>query len=619
MAEAKRAWAVTIEVDGRQNYVLGETEKLQEMLGASRIIDGTRREADALFGEAGSHVFGPVSGEIRAWAPADGKEGLLRAAFAMRLWLEARGVPHSCGVIECRADHFEVGDLLPAPREAPDPWHEPARPSLTWVHAALSARCALRKHAKTGEDARPTCSLFAPCRVHGTDAANHWWPEGAPDMPTDETRRRLVSDRAWSKVTVWREERSAFYYDQLLQQLLPAIRAEVGKHGEGELPLNIPPRAVDFSDLAADDATDSYIALACADGDGMSRVLAGLDWNSAAWGDARPAWQRNRDFADAYDKCVKAAFRAALLRVIPTAIVPDKTRAAKLVSEADKAAKGVKDARLRLRIPVLPQLLGGDDLWMVASRSVAMSLVREFIDQYASEAAKPGPLATALEVARRASPHAPLALTVSAGIAFAKAGHPADAMIASAEALMKSAKRLRKGKAWRVKAPSPPEGCLDWHWIESSRTEAPEEARAHGARYEHDGVLHLLTTRPWTASQSAGFETAARLFRDGIARRKREQLEAILRLGKPLSELAWEGWLQGLQDEEPQKLLKVNEALPQEWRLPADGKGRLLPWRDLPGAPMACATPLIDLLLLQDILAAGASVSEPREVADASR
>ena len=58
---ATDACAVWIEVDGRQRYLF-ETDKLAEILGASRVIAETVTKAGEYFPTC--HVFQPVSGEI---------------------------------------------------------------------------------------------------------------------------------------------------------------------------------------------------------------------------------------------------------------------------------------------------------------------------------------------------------------------------------------------------------------------------------------------------------------------------------------------------------------------------------------------------------------------------
>ena len=191
-AETKSdAWAVSIEVDGRQKYLF-ETDKLQEMVGASAIMRDMA--AHALRIKAGSiHVFQPASGEVRAWSTE--RDELLHFAWCIREWLADRGVEHTAVLLSCRADHFtrdkndDEQARCAAKRKEPvrsdiDPVEDqPDWPDLAWVHRALTALARRVKDAKPGSDASPTCSLFEACRIHGFDYANEW-------SPAEETRER---------------------------------------------------------------------------------------------------------------------------------------------------------------------------------------------------------------------------------------------------------------------------------------------------------------------------------------------------------------------------------------------------------------------------------------------
>ena len=225
--------------------------------------------------------------------------------------------------------------------------------------------------------------------------------------------------------------------------------------------------------LDDDDAGDQFVAFICADGDGMGRLFTGLDWNLPGWGrssgddadfgDLRP-WERNRQFSEALDRAVREAFRTAVAEVT----LPDL--------EALKELHKANDQGNRFTIPVLPQLLGGDDLWTIARRDVALRLCRTFADgvprrienskilkkgialseQAANESEQKAgePDRTAGESERTADKCGqangkPVTLSMSHGIAFAKAGHPVHAMIEAAESLLKSAKALRNGLAWK--------------------------------------------------------------------------------------------------------------------------------------------------------------------------
>jgi len=567
------ACVVAVEVDGRQAYLF-ESDKLREMLGASRIIAQSVEHARTLFIEkAGLHLHGPVSGVIHAWAPIENKVTLLDAAWRLREWLEARGVAHSCAYLETDSRHFTLDQESDA---------NVFYPSLASVHQQLGDRIRRRKDGKGAVDARPRCSLFAACQIHGLEPANRWRPGGQrPDE--DEPRRELVSERADRKLTEWEKEKNWNFYGKNL--LAPVKEALVERGVKID-------RIRTFSDLTelldGGQGSDSYIAFVCADGDGMGRLLGQVNWNvpldppspeSNVWNGLTP-WERNAQFAYEYNDCVVEAFTYAV-RHLATHLDLDRY----LVKE-------------KFIVPLLPQVLGGDDLWMIIERRHAPSFVAEFASKYADLADRKLILRGAARSVGGDEGQA--VLTVSLGIAFAKSGHPASAMAEAAEELLKSAKGRRKVLV-------DPQGCVDWHWIQSSRIEGMKEARDQ-LSYRDDGenLLHL-TTRPWTlADMEKHKEGSVALV--NVPRRKREQLETVLRLGLEESRLAWQGWWKSLTRKEQAFVEGAFKAL--GWV-----EGGSLPWRRRAAdaetvnragyeanLPVEWETPLLDLLVVEQIL-----------------
>ncbi len=115
MDEIKNACVVSIEVDGRQAYIF-ETDKLQERLGASRILDNMREQAEGLARKSSGKVmiYSPVSGAIGAWAEKTNRSELLNFAWKLREWLAEHGVEHRIGYLETDKRHFtEPGNGTP--------------------------------------------------------------------------------------------------------------------------------------------------------------------------------------------------------------------------------------------------------------------------------------------------------------------------------------------------------------------------------------------------------------------------------------------------------------------------------------------------------------------------
>lgn len=651
--DENRAWASSIEVDSRQQYLF-ETDKLQEMVGASAIMRGLADEAcrlEQLDQNAAVHLFQPASGEVRAWSTD--RTSLLRFVWKLREWLTRRGVEHTAVMMPCRQDHFacdrpDVATEEPdiQPDQATDLHPEPGFPDLAWVHRTLTALARRVKNAKPGSDARPVCSLFESCRIHGLDFANEWTPSEEEEQEGEgrERRRALRGYRARAKFDARQADRLRFVdeavkeplYDRSMallddgsitdeddQSLRDWVCANLGPR-TGRQPHE---RAITVGNLVLDptgwfdeEPADQFVAFICADGDDMGRLLTRLSWNVPNWGNSNDGdgfgslhpWERNRRFSTALDGVVRAAFRAAVAEVT----LPNKAALKRLCDAARDAGRFV--------ISVLPELLGGDDLWMIARKDVALPLCRIFaanVQRGIQENQESAILRRGIQLANE-RPGANVKLTMSQGVAFAKAGHPVHAMIEAAESLLDSAKTLRKGKAWQRGEPD--EGCLDWHWIESSLSETVEEARAAGTAYvaPDTGDVMLLTTRPWKQTEAEQFERAAGLFRDrksGVPRRKREQLDDILRRGHVLSLVAWELWWSRLRDGERNTVERASAALGEAWRLPRPGEKRagreagqwihlpISPWIHLGKGSQGAeerhyyVTPLLDFLALDNL------------------
>ena len=661
-----KAWVVSVEVDGRQRYLF-ETDKLQEIVGASAIMRELASEFDerAGNGESAIHVFQPASGEIRAWSA--NREALLHFTWEAREWLTERGVEHTVALLECRPDHF-TRDKTPCEEEQarcarkqeqdidPDAGAgrfkpEPDWPDLSWVHGKLTDLARQVKNAKAGSDARPVCSLFEACRLHGFDFADEWIPQEEDERESGrEKRRALRGYRAREKWRARQDDRTRFVDEDIKRPLYrrsemllnDETRNDERERLSRKMEEYLKPgndrvhRARKIDDLVlrsaqqlleGEDGSDRFVAFICADGDGMGRLLTGLDWNTAEWSDQRSPWKRNRKFSLDLDNVVRDAFRTAIAEVT----LPDRKSLERFLDATENGSD--------FRIPVLPQLLGGDELWTIARKDVALKLGRTFASNVSTRVDESMILGTAMDISKNAS-GVTVSLSMSLGLAFAKAGYPVHAMIDAAESLLASAKTLRKGTAWTLRKntdwqrPEPNEGCIDWHWIESSLSETVGEARARGAAYvaPDTGDVMLLTTRPWTLTETQAFEKAASVFtsgapsdekRRGVPRRKREQLEDILRRGHVLSLVAWEAWWAALHPLERITIKSTSEAaLPESWRLPApgcktragleapkwDGHFDLSPWIYL-GKDKAqdgeekhfYVTPLIDLLTLHNL------------------
>lgn len=603
------ACAVSVEVVGRQRYLL-ETDRLREMLGASLLMDALRAVALAECRKRdGVQLFGFVSGEVKLWASHNDRNALLDAAWRLREWLDSHGIEHAVAF---------AGAL---PRAA----FAEARggtASLREVHRAL-ARARNDQLAIARADAQPSCALFAPCRVHGHEPATVWRTDRDKD-----TRRELISARADAKRRAWENSKAQHHHDLLFAPVANRLRKLATLE---EVELEELRRAVTFTDLTDRNPEDQYVAFLFGDGDGLGQLISSVPWNAPRhedgastgappagaptragqaaeptceqWWEA-PPWQRDWYFADALDKATRGAFGDALAELL----VPDVNAAEGLLAQI-RAGDPV-------HLPLLPLLIGGDDLWALAERQIALPFARLFAAAFETLVKSSGPLTAAMEAAGAESGEPP-SLSMSVGVAFAKAGFPAYSMQNAAKALLKSAKSLRKGHEWGRVARQ--EACVDWYWIQSSQIGNVMQARDNEWHLQDGDTTYCLTTLPWTAADAGCFEEAARELRDRVPRGDLKALYKQLQRGNALSDLAWEAFMGGLRETQRDAVYRANARLPEEYRLPV-GALHETPWRvrearaaqDQPADVRT--TPWLDLVHLLEIMA-GQGATSGQEVA----
>ncbi len=166
---------------------------------------------------------------------------------------------------------------------------------------------------------------------------------------------------------------------------------------------------------------------------------------------------------------------------------------------------------------------------------------------YASIAADDEVLKAALHISESTAQP----LTLSFGVLFAKQGYPFEAQLHLAEKLVKSAKDERR----RVSGNT---GFIDYHWMESSGRQELGAIRKIGFGYHEGNQKYRLFTRPWPWKTAQDNIERAEILLTEIARRKLHQLDAVLRMGGVLSELAWHQWNAGLDTHEKEALQKLS-------------------------------------------------------------
>lgn len=263
-------YLAAIAVDRRQNFILG-SDKLREMMGASRMIEASVKEAEALAGEkrfGGSvTVIRPVSGEV---------------------WVSSGDLPKLAEYLrDLRAKL--VGELRMSVTFAVI--NEDGTKSFRAACNELEQALREQKSNRAGQDGTPHLPLFARCRVQPDQTANVWSPDAARN---DEWRRDLVS-----KGSEIRLEKAKDYWPELAKEFPDLLRFK--KH---DWPKQL-------SDLATNES-DSYIAFIKGDVDALGSVQMKFDWNGLG-GDPKETLEKfSRAIATTVRKAVFAGMAEAL-------------------------------------------------------------------------------------------------------------------------------------------------------------------------------------------------------------------------------------------------------------------------------------------------------------------
>lgn len=256
-----------------------------------------------------------------------------------------------------------------------------------------------------------------------------------------------------------------------------AIYSILEDFAQDELP---PPKlSCGFDDLI-DKGSDrgeapEWLGVIHADGNGLGQIFLDFDRYVVAGGgpDDRTHVDRLRAFSLALDRCTLRAFRRAL-----------STVQGWRVADYQRRGQNLGD------MPVLPLILGGDDLTVVCDGRFAVQLAHAFLAAFENETAEDALIA---EIAGRAL-GAPR-LSACAGVALVKPHYPFHAAYALAEELLKSAKTV---KSWVTRDGRPyPCSALDFHVLYESTGRDLEDIRAD---LTMDGGSTRLVARPYVVS-----------------------------------------------------------------------------------------------------------------------
>ncbi|MEZ6141680.1 MAG: hypothetical protein R3B84_14000 [Zavarzinella sp.] len=222
----------------------------------------------------------------------------------------------------------------------------------------------------------------------------------------------------------------------------------------------LPDATTDLEKLGCD-----WLAIVHADGNGLGQVFLKFEANTSG---NRDYIEKLRNFSLALDECTEKAFCQALhVLTIPK----NAPRQFKLKNPDFK--------------PVVPLVLGGDDLTVVCDGRQALQFTKKFIDCFEEETA-------GHEDVKRIMPKG---VTSCAGVAIVKPHFPFFAGYHLAEELLQSAKKLGKKSELHMLS------AIDYHILYDSS--GPDLVRLRRELTSDDGKT-LLVGRPYVTTADKG-------------------------------------------------------------------------------------------------------------------
>ena len=182
-------------------------------------------------------------------------------------------------------------------------------------------------------------------------------------------------------------------------------RGRIAKELQDGFGVKLPKNLEKFEDIFPE---TKWLAIVHADGNGLGQIFLKFD-DYANMADHESYKKDYKDFSHEIDGCTKNAF--------------------------GKALQNLQEKFQDEQIPVIPIILGGDDLTFICNGEYAISLTKEFLRNYETETKEN-------EVIKRLTKETPLG--ICAGIAIIKPHFPFHQAYHLAEELLQSAKKTKK-------------------------------------------------------------------------------------------------------------------------------------------------------------------------------
>jgi hypothetical protein len=225
--------------------------------------------------------------------------------------------------------------------------------------------------------------------------------------------------------------------------------------------------------LGIQNSENNWLAVIHADGNGIGQIFLNFaNYLSPQDQNLTDAFSRLREFSIALDCCTENAFRAALLKTFA-------------------------HEQLGQFLPIVPLILGGDDLTILCDGRKALNFTASFLTEFESETHDSEEIKAIVKKALFADN-----LSACAGIAIVKPHFPFSVAYELAEDLIKSAKTVKQKvrKQLENTAPSPyPTSALDFHILYDSSNVSLDRIRQELAVTDAVGTA-ILTGKPYVVS-----------------------------------------------------------------------------------------------------------------------
>jgi hypothetical protein len=256
----------------------------------------------------------------------------------------------------------------------------------------------------------------------------------------------------------------------------------------------------------------AWTAVIHADGNDLGKIFLNFDKYSGfdQHKDGRKYLNAYREFSLALDVCTEKATRTAL----------EHLRDFEAQKEARKQNKGVEDLTeeelKKLELPVVPIVLGGDDLTVLCDGEYALRFTKDFLMEFESQTEQSHELVGDIvkQIASKASTSSKGYLGICAGIAIVKPHFPFHQAYELAESLLRSAKNVKQ------KITTAPSSAMDFHILYDSAYSDLDLIRE---KLRVDGEKTHLYAKPYVVTDVEKLASEAR--NDWLTPRKFGELE----------------------------------------------------------------------------------------------